>query len=148
VAGAKVYGYDQVHVDAPSGKRLHTLRKINGDQAAVVRRVFHMYADGYGTTTVAHRLNADHVLSPRRKGWAQAGVKAMLRNEIYWGVVVWGRVQNVVRKGAKHHRGRPEAEEMRLAAPELQIITHELWGRVQARFAAQAPAARTTLGRA
>jgi DNA invertase Pin-like site-specific DNA recombinase len=144
VAGAKIYGYDNVPIlGAEPGrdgqpKRLYTLRKVNPDQARVVHRIFLMYSQGYGTSTIAHRLNADHVPSPRAKGWAQAGVKHMLRNDVYRGVVVWGKVQNVVRKGTLRHRARPEAEQIRRAAPELQIITDALWEAVQARFAQQA----------
>jgi DNA invertase Pin-like site-specific DNA recombinase len=144
VAGAKIFGYDNVPIlGAEPGrdgqpKRLYTLRKINPDQARVVHRIFTMYSQGYGMSTIAHRLNADHVPSPRQQGWAQAGVKHMLRNELYKGVVIWGRVQNVVRKGTMRHRARPAAEQIRLAAPELQIITDKLWGEVQGRFAQQA----------
>ena len=144
VAGAKVYGYDNVPIVGSElgrdgqPKRRYTVRKINPAQTAIVRRIFQMYADGYGTSRIAHQLNADRVPSPRRQGWAQAGVKHMLRNEIYRGVVVWGQVQNIVRKGTKRHRARLAAEQIRLAAPELQIVTDALWDSVQARFAQQA----------
>src|SRR5712691_42520 len=36
VTGGKVYGYDNVDVLSPEGKRLHVIRKINPEQAAVV----------------------------------------------------------------------------------------------------------------
>ncbi len=133
VAGAKVYGYDNVPVPGPGGKRLHTLRRVNSAQAAVVVRIFTLYAEGIGSSTIARRLNAEGVPAPRARGWAQAGVKHMLGNELYRGVVIWGRSQNVVRKGRKTNRLRAPKEWERIEAPDLRIIGEDLWARVQAR---------------
>src|SRR5437868_1573325 len=48
VTGGKVFGYDNQEVMAADGRRLYVLRIINPSQAAVVRRVFEMYALGQG----------------------------------------------------------------------------------------------------
>ena len=133
VAGAKIYGYDNAPVHGPGGKPSYTVRRINPEQAAVVVRIFTMYAEGIGSLTIAHRLNAGGVPAPRVRGWAQAGVKYMLRNEVYRGVVVWGRSQNIVRKGRKTNRLRAPKEWERVEAPALRIISEDLWARVQAR---------------
>ena len=53
VASGKVYGYDNVPVAGPSGKRLHTLRRPNPEQAAVIRRIFEAYAGGAGSVGIA-----------------------------------------------------------------------------------------------
>ena len=132
IAGAKIYGYDNVPVQGPGGKRLHTLRAINPEQAVVVRRIFERYADGIGSLLLARELNAQRIAGPRPSGWHQTGVRAMLRNPIYRGEIVWGKVRGVVRKGRKRNEARPEAEWIRLDAPELRIVPEELWERVQA----------------
>jgi len=133
VAGAKIYGYDNVPVPGPGGKPSHTVRRVNPDQAAVVVRIFTMYAEGIGSLIIAHRLNAEGVPAPRVRGWAQAGVKYMLRNELYRGVVIWGRSQNIVRKGRKTNRLRAPKDWERVEAPALRIVDEPLWERVQAR---------------
>lgn len=133
VAGAKIWGYDNVPVLGPSGKRLHTLRRVNPAQAAVVVRIFTMYAEGIGSSTIARRLNAEGVPAPRTRGWAQAGVKHMLRNELYRGVVCWGRSQNVMRKGRKSNRPRRAEDWLRVEAPDLRVVPEDLWQRAQTR---------------
>ena len=70
VLGGKVYGYDNVSVMiddlGPDGKakRSHVERRINQDEAMIVRRIFQMYGAGMGMATMAKTLNQDHV-SPR-----------------------------------------------------------------------------------
>ena len=153
IAGAKCYGYDNVPVlSTKLGRdgqptRLHTLRRVNPAQAAVVQRIFALYAEGVGTTRIAQRLNAEGVPAPRRRGWAQPGIKHMLKNDLYRGVVVWGRIQNVVRKGTKRHRYRDQKDWLRLEDSTLRIIDEGLWERVQARRALRERALpRTTSG--
>ena len=68
VAGAKVFGYDNVTVLGPSGKKAHVERRKNEAQAATVVRVFEMYAAGLGSVTIARTLNAEGVDSPRPRG--------------------------------------------------------------------------------
>ena len=90
---------DNVPVAGPSGKRLHTLRRPNPAQTAVIRRIFETYAGGAGSTGIARMLNAEGVPAPRPKGWSQTGIRTILRNPIYRGEVVWGRIKTVVSKG-------------------------------------------------
>jgi len=69
--------HDNVPVMAPDldgkPKRSHVERRINHDEAIVVRRIFQMYAAGTGLTTLAKTLNQDRVPPPRkgRHGWLQ-----------------------------------------------------------------------------
>ena len=69
VIGGKVYGYTNVDVLDVAGQRVHVTRKINADEAAIVRRIFEMYASGIGTTTIAKTVNAERVKPPRGRGW-------------------------------------------------------------------------------
>jgi site-specific DNA recombinase len=61
VTGGKVYGYDNVEIlaEQPGSdgrrKRLHVVRKINPEQATVVRRIFGMYSAGAGMKKIARR---------------------------------------------------------------------------------------------
>ena len=124
VTGGKVYGYDNLEVlsaeTSADGrrKRLYVVRRINQDQAAVIRRIFESYASGLGLTRIAKTLNAHHVPSPRNdsKGWAPTAIREMLYRPLYRGELVWNRSQRVSRGGTKKQRQRPQAEWLRLEA--------------------------------
>ena len=53
VTGGRVYGYDNVDVAGADGRRLHVVRRVNEEQAAVVRRIFALCAEGQGFTRIA-----------------------------------------------------------------------------------------------
>jgi DNA invertase Pin-like site-specific DNA recombinase len=57
VTGGKVYGYNNIEVLGTDGTRQSVTRQANPEQAAVVRRIFELYAAGTGMLTIAHRLN-------------------------------------------------------------------------------------------
>jgi site-specific DNA recombinase len=48
VTGGKTFGYDNVNVDGPGGTRSHVTRRINAAEAATVRRIFALCAQGLG----------------------------------------------------------------------------------------------------
>jgi site-specific DNA recombinase len=112
VTGGKVYGYDNVDVPSPedNGTRLRVVRHINEEQAAIIRRVFELYASGVGMVKIAHRLNQEGVKPPRGRGWAPSGIREMLHRELYRGLVVWNRSQKIVRAGTKKQRKRDQSE--------------------------------------
>ena len=110
VTGGKVYGYDNLEILGPDGTRASVARRINEEQALVVRRIFELYASGSGMVTIAHRLNDEGVKPPRGRGWAPSGIREMLYRPLYRGKIVWNRSQKVVRAGTKRQRRRDEAE--------------------------------------
>jgi site-specific DNA recombinase len=135
--GGRCFGY-RSRKDA-DGTRL----KINESEAAIVRRIFTLYASGHSFKWIAKRLNAEHVTSPQpQKGrlsrsWCPSSIRTILHNERYIGKVVWSRGNKVrdpktgrrvfrTREGSKPIEGAP--------APHLRIISDELWKRVQDRI--------------
>jgi site-specific DNA recombinase len=143
VTGGAVYGYDNLEVLSPEPgadgrrKRLYVVRRINPDQAAIVRRIFEMHAAGLGLTPIAKTLNGERLSPPRKggRGWAPSAVREMLYRPLYRGEVVWNKSQKVVRGGTKKQQKRPEGEWLRLEAPELRIISEDLWHVVHTRLA-------------
>ncbi|MEO6306771.1 MAG: recombinase family protein [Nitrospiraceae bacterium] len=49
-------------------KRDHVERQINEEQAAVVRRIFHLSAEGKGMISIARLLNDESRPAPRNSG--------------------------------------------------------------------------------
>jgi DNA invertase Pin-like site-specific DNA recombinase len=145
VTGGKVYGYDNVEVlgEVPDAEgrrvRVHVTRRINPEHAAVIVRMFELYAHGLGLTRIAKRLNAEHVPAPRGQGWAGSGIREMLHRELYRGVVVWNRSQRIVRGGTKTQRKRPKDEWVIESAPQFRIVSDELWRAVHERLARATP---------
>jgi site-specific DNA recombinase len=137
VTGGKVFGFDNRDVCAPDGHRLHVVRVVNTKEAAVVRQIFEMYAGGLGLTRIAKRLNAEHVPAPRQspRGWAPTCVRELLYRPLYKGEIVWGELQKIVRGGTNKRRQRQEQDWIRVPAPELRIVSDDLWNTVQARLA-------------
>lgn len=89
-----MYGYDNVEVLDGAGRRQHVIRQVNDAQAAVVRRIFTLCAEGYGFTRIAKALNADAVPPPRHaSGWAPTAVREILLRPLYRGEVIWNRIK-------------------------------------------------------
>src|SRR3989441_1024469 len=140
VTGGKVYGYDNVEVLGTDGTRQSVTRRANPKQAAIIGRIFELYASGVGMLTIAHRLNNEGVKPPRGRGWAPSAVREMLYRPLYRGEVVWNRSQKIVKGGTKKQRRRDQSEWLTFAAPGLRIVADELWQRVKARLAERATA--------
>ena len=135
VTGGKVFGYDNHEVLSSDGRRLHVLRVINEDQAAMVRRIFEMFQERMGLSRIAKQLNDEHIPSPRgASGWAPSAIREILLRPLYHGVIVWGELQKIERGGTKRRRRRSTQELVTVEAPELRIVPEELWSVVQERF--------------
>jgi hypothetical protein len=132
-----VFGYDNVEIVGPDGQRSHVERRINEAEAAVVLRIFEMSAAGAGLTHITKTLNDAGVPAPRSQqgrptAWATSSVRAVLRRELYRGVIVWNQTRKRDRWGRQRQHARPESEWMRLEVPALQIVSGDLWQRAHA----------------
>jgi DNA invertase Pin-like site-specific DNA recombinase len=135
--GGRCFGYDSVPVSGTTGKQLI----INESEAAVVRRIFEMSADGFSLKTIAKTLNQEHVPSPRPRtgnryaSWSHTCVREMLRRDLYRGRVIWNssRFVKVPGTNKRVRRARPESEWRIVDHPELQIVSDELWQQVKIR---------------
>jgi site-specific DNA recombinase len=59
-------------------------------KASVVRRIFHLYAEGkLGTTAIARTLDAEGAPPPRKQGWSPNALQLILANPAYRGLVRW-----------------------------------------------------------
>src|SRR5262249_10922233 len=125
VAGAKVYGYDNVR-HGPVGKGGYSTRAINAEQEAIVKRIFRMYTtDLQGAPVIASTLNRAGVPSPRKGGWQGEGITYMLCNEAYTG-------------RSRFQSQRPESQEeggvdtLTREDESLRIISDEVFKAAQA----------------
>ena len=133
VTGGRVFGYDNVRTAAGP-----VVRVINEAEAAVVRRIFELYADGAGQSRIAKRLNEEGAVSPRSqqgrpRGWAPSSVHEVLERPLYRGRIVWNRTRKRDRWGQHRQHARPAEEWLEVEAPDLHIVSESLWRSVRDR---------------
>jgi len=135
--GTKVYGYRSVPVYTGGDKPSHVKQEILPEEAHVVRRIFQMYADGYGLKRVARHLNSEGIPAPRSKeangGWWDGTIRAMLHQELYRGKRIWGRTRKDDRNGRTGLVVK-QTPTVTLDRPDLVITDEALWDAVHARL--------------
>ena len=119
------------------------LRARTPEEAALVVKIFEMFAVGRSPRDIARALNRDHVAGPRGHEWRDTTIRGhggrgtgILRNELYIGRLVWNR-QTFVRDpstGKRLSRANPREQWIEEEVPELRIVPQQLWDKVQARL--------------
>ena len=121
-------------------KHIRGLREIDPDQAEVVRRIFHLYANGTSAKAIARLLNEEGVPTPGGgKQWRHTGLvgrgskSTMLTNRIYIGEMVYGTTHAVRHPTTRRsvRRPTPEDEWEIFIDPELRIVDENTWNTVQ-----------------
>lgn len=120
---------------------------IDPEAAAVVRRIFTLYADGFGKTAIARLLNAEGIPNPseykRQNGigkritsdpngklWKYYTISDMLRNEMYVGNLVQGKYGSVSYK-EKRNKPKPKSQWIRVEHTHDPVVDTDLWNCVQ-----------------
>lgn len=107
-----------------------TLRLGPAREVAGVRRIFHLYAEGETFSGIAERMAQEDWPVPPAGCWTRAVVTALLRNEKYAGVAVYGRVSRYL--GGAQVRIR-ETDWIRVEGAHPAIVSQRLFRRTQAR---------------
>jgi hypothetical protein len=140
IAGGKAYGYDVLPATAEGAGE----RGINPTEAAVVRRIFELFAAGVSPRAIAKQLNAEGVRGPGGRAWRDTTIRGqldrgtgLLNNRIYAGWNVWNQCSYVKdpRTGKKVARPNPPEQWEIVPVPELRVVSDELWEAVKARQA-------------
>ena len=102
------YGYKLSQRRDEMGDRIKGLREIDTAKAAIVRRIYQLYADGMSPRDIAQLLNNEGLSGPRGRKWRDTAIRGhvrrgsgILNNESYIGRIVWNRRQ---------YRKNPETE--------------------------------------
>jgi DNA invertase Pin-like site-specific DNA recombinase len=143
--GGIAYGYVQANRLDEKGGLIRGLRDIDPEKADIVRRIFTEYAGGISPLAIARRLNAEGVPGPRGTLWHSTALhgeknhkRGILRNEIYVGILTYGRSRQVVNPQTRRRlmRYNDESEVMRVPVPDMRILDDALWQTVQDRLEA------------
>lgn len=144
--GGPAYGY-RLDASGRDDKHANARLVIYEPEARIVRRALEEFASGASCKTITRRLTAERIPPPRGRvedGWNPAtihGVKSrgtgFLNNELYRGVMIWGKTEKVRHPdtGQRVPRRRDRSEWVRVEMPELRIIPENLWLKGKARQA-------------
>lgn len=151
VTGGRTFGYANVDVLGPDGRRSHVARQIDPTEAAVVRRIFQLTAEGHGRRRVALLLNEALAPSPRAQrgrpsAWCPSSIHEALHRELYRGVIVWNQTRKRDPWGRHRQTARPAAEAIRIEAPNLRIVPEDVWTAVHARLSKRRAVYLTSTG--
>ncbi|OYW56837.1 MAG: hypothetical protein B7Y80_01770 [Hyphomicrobium sp. 32-62-53] len=127
--GGKLYGYDVVLGDPGA-------RRINPDEAAIVRRIFSEYAAGRSPREIVRDLNAERVPAPRGGLWNASTISGsvqrqngIIQSRLYVGEIVYNR-ETMVKDpatGKRIHRVNPSSAWIVHPVPHLAIVTPEIF---------------------
>lgn len=144
-AGGLAYGYDVVKKIGDDGEIVRGILAINEQEAAIVRRIFDETIAGVSARAIVKALNEEGVPSPSGKLWAtnvihgdRIRANGILRNNIYRGVMVYGRTRRIYHPKTRRYIARvnPVSEWRFAEAPHLRIVTDEQWATIEERYAA------------
>ncbi|WP_184057991.1 recombinase family protein [Sphingomonas aerophila] len=140
VPGGLTYGYDVVSQLNDRGELDRGIRKLNPEQAVVVRRIYAEYLAGRSPKMIAKGLNADGIPSPRGGEWRASTLSGnrergigVLCNPIYSGRYLYNRVHMRRDPESRRRVSRPNSAEERVWVdmPELAIVSAADWQAVQ-----------------
>lgn len=126
-----VYGYDKV------GNQL----VVNNQAAEVVRRIYDLFLEGYGTCDIATKLNCEGVPTPSQAqfaddarpichAWNRQHIYRILTNRIYTGDMVYSKATKKSFKSNKVVR-KPESDWIIVSDHHEAIVEREIFDKVQ-----------------
>lgn len=107
-------------------------------ESAIVRRIFHLRAAGYGAALIAGMLRREGVTARGGGSWTKPAVRAVLDSEASLGNIVFGRRSRIGGKLVSQDRA-----DWIVVPSHAAIITREEWDAAHAAIAAAAPVAET-----
>ncbi|CAN5237475.1 hypothetical protein BH11PSE5_BH11PSE5_27100 [soil metagenome] len=116
--------------------------RIEPDEVPVVNRIFREFAAGKSPRAIARDLNADGIAGPSGRSWSDTTIRGkrsqgvgVLNNELYIGLRVWNHKHCLKdpRTGLRISRTNPESEWIRAEAPQLRIVSDDIWQAVKER---------------
>ena len=144
--GGGCYGYRNVPVFDNTRKGYYgmpfvkaVLQEIDPETSLIVLRIFNAYADGMSYKQIAAMLNIEGIPTsqgPRSKrlpSWSRTAIRSMLANTRYIGKLNWGTTFEKFdpESGRRVREDVPREQWDTREAPELRIVSDELWNRVQ-----------------
>ncbi len=101
---------------------------VNEEEAEIVRFIYDMYLQGYGTTTIANRLT--EMGKKNKKGevsWHTHGVMGIIKNEKYKGDILLGKTFTTDPISKRRLANMGEEEQYYIRDHHEPIVSREVW---------------------
>ena len=101
---------------------------VNEEEAEIVRFIYDMYLQGYGTTTIANRLT--EMGKKNKKGevsWHTHGVMGIIKNEKYKGDILLGKTFTTDPISKRRLANMGEEEQYYIRDHHEAIVSREIW---------------------
>ena len=119
----RVYGYDR-----NEGDIFHMT--INEHEADVVRRIYRLAGEGWGSRRIARLLSAEGVLTKNGHLFGESSVRQILSNPLYCGTLRTHQTE-VIDYLTSERRTVPTSEQYTFCRPEWAIVSEDVWRAVQ-----------------
>ena len=104
---------------------------INEEQAKIVRRVYHLFEEGFSFSQISNLFRAEGVQGTRSDTWPNAAIRTMLENEKYAGDLLMQKVYTEDFLTKKKVKNRGELPQYFMEGSHEAIIPKEEWLAVQ-----------------
>lgn len=112
------------------GKQTEIVLKPNSMEAEVVRKIFHLYAEGQGLRSIANQMNREGHRTKPGNFFSSVAIKTIINNPVFIGKVRYNVREDWSEKRRKGINPNPMIED----GIHEPIIPMELWDVVQALF--------------
>lgn len=97
------------------------------DTAWVVKKMFEMMKNGHGRIAIADELDKLGIKPSFKDSWSPSTITAIIKNEVYLGHMIWGKVKHTKRNG-KYTRKKVDREDWIIKENAHEpIVSQELW---------------------
>jgi site-specific DNA recombinase len=99
------------------------------DTAWVVKKIFEMMRDGHGRQAIAAELDRLEIAtpSPKSTNWAPSTITSIIKNEVYLGHIIWGKI-TYSKRGGKYKKKKMTPDEwIRKDHAHDPIVSQELF---------------------
>lgn len=99
------------------------------DTAWVVKKMFEMMKNGRGRQAIANELDSMGIAppDPKRDSWSPSTITAIIKNEVYLGVIIWGKVEYKKRGGKYKRKKTPPEQWVRKENAHDPLVSKELF---------------------
>lgn len=102
------------------------------EKSWVVQKIFKMIANGHGRISVANELDRLSVKPPEGEYWNPSTISSIIRNEVYLGHIIWGKIKYTKQNGKYIKKKMPEERWQRHDNAHEAIVTKELFDKANA----------------
>lgn len=99
------------------------------DTAWVIKKIFEMMKDGWGRQAIAQELDRLEIKPPdlKRALWSPSTVTAIIKNEVYLGHIIWGKITYTKRGGDYKRKKMPPEQWIRKDHAHEPLVSQELF---------------------